>query len=247
MKLNKRTLRLIIWPSIFLAFLSIGCRTASHPFKPKVDASTNSYQGAKEAEYQVPFSYISVEALPLKPGIDTRTFRITAKTSLEVFCERSCAKFSLVDKVLDGNISISALKRPELGNSSPSRLNETREFEAKISTIKGLILKDLGKEGNQVAVEDAMSEQFGNFYAAFAEIKAAPSIGGESSGYSIYFDGKIMDASSKDPEFAVRVAASPDKALKGFAIGSIVNKETKQRGPYQEFEVRTFDSSMIEE
>ena len=247
MKTHKTKSWFLICPCFFLAISVLGCRTPSTLFKRKVDASPNSYQGPKVDAIHVPFSYLSLEVLPLKPGADIKAFRITAKTSLEVFCERSCAKFSLIDQELDSNLTISAIKSPELGNYSPSRLNESRDIEAKVSTIKKFILKDLGTEGHELTLEDAMTEQFANFYALFAEIKGSPAVGGEPSAYSISFDGKLMDATFKDPGLAGQVVASPGKTLLGFATGSIIKKETKERGPYQEFEIRTFDPSIVED
>jgi hypothetical protein len=126
-------------------------------------------------------------------------------------------------------------------------LQENKIVEVQSGSIKAITIKDAGKLGHVITLQDIFAKDFENFYAAHAEIKASLAIGGESSGLSISFDGRSMEASVSDPNVLAQINASANKVLKGFATGHILKKNGIERGEYQVFVVKTLDPSILEE
>lgn len=244
----------------FFVVCLTGCRTPSNvgssnlktavaetPSKTAPEIESPKVSDNEPEIYPQVLTLVAVE--PVTKGVDQGSFEysISAETSLEVWCERLCSEFSLIESTHKGNtVVVEAVKKPIPGNTSPTRLKVTRALKGKTSDVKKIVIKNVGKEGVDIVVSDLITDQAPNFHGGYGAIKPALAIGGESKGYSILYAGKTMDAELMTKHVAAQVAASAGKQLKGFVTGSIVEKKGLERGHYPVFQVRSVDTSAVE-
>jgi hypothetical protein len=238
---------------IFLVLLLTSCRTTASKSEGTSEL-TNTNSGpsvpSDEASGEVfanVLTFIGIESLKQDSGSDKMELKFSAKSEVEYFCERRCSKHSLKDTASGEMLQVGAFKMPVVGNTSPSRLSEDKKsVSVDLSKTKRIFINNVGKMGNTVEIDLAKDQMFSNFYATFAELKTSMAIGGESSGYSITFDGKSMDASFDDAGLAAQVSASGGGGIKGLVTGVMITKEGVERGVYKEFLVKTLDTTIQE-
>lgn len=178
-----------------------------------------------------PITYLGIQSTP-------DGFAIALRSELEIFCERLCSEFRLVEDNTDGVLTYKATRTPVPGNVQPSRLMEDRTPKTKGSGIKKIIVKNVGKLGNDLVVTDVMTEGKTLFYAVDAVLTPALAIGGESSGYRVAFEGKTLDATFDDQKI---VPQSAGKSINSFVTGYVTTETKVERGDIPVFHVLTFE------
>ena len=181
--------------------------------------------------YDEPITYLSIQSA-------ADGYAITIRTELELFCERLCSDFHLVEDNVDGVLTYRATRTPVPGNVQPGRLMEDRAPNIKSAKIKKIVVKNVGKAGNDLVVSDVMTAGKTLFYAVSARVTPAMAIGGESSGYSVAFEGKTMDAKFDDQKLATQVGVKP---MNVFVTGYVATESKVERGDVPVFHVVTME------
>lgn len=192
---------------------------------------TDATPKQKPESYDVAVTYLSVQTTP-------EGFAINLRSELEIFCERLCSEFQLVEDNADGVLTYKATKTPVPGNVQPSRLMEDRTPKIKGTNIKKIIVKNVGRIGNDLVVNDLMAEGKTLVYAVDAILTPSMAIGGESMGYKIAFEGRTLDAMFDDQKLAT---GSDGKSLTGFVTGYVTTESKVERGDIAVFHVVTLE------
>lgn len=224
---------------VFSTTFSVSCKTRDPSSVPESTLASSEQNEGKS--FPQAFSYIVVE-----PGRDSSgsslSYHIDAESPVELWCETSCSKFSLVDSKEGDAYVVQAIRIPQKNNTQPSQLKvEKKKIVGTKEDLKKIILKNVGKKGDDVVLQEEISDRYPNFYAVMGVLKPAMAIGGESPGYQITFAGKTMDAAVSDGAIISQIQSKPE-GLKGFVRGSVVQKEGTERGTYSVFLVRSIDT-----
>ena len=107
---------------------------------------------------------IKPKSLPL-PSLGG--LRLEIRSESEIWCERRCSEFSLLDEVTDGDsIQLSAVKKTLMGHTTPGVLDVQRDLETFGSARKKLEIMNVGVKGERVTLSLAdFDEVHPNFFA----------------------------------------------------------------------------------
>lgn len=215
-------------------FLTVGCRTVEKQ-NAGGDASIKSNDSSSKT-YDEVISFLEVTASPAGDA-----YKIILKSELEIFCETLCSRFALVEDQCAGDVTYKATRTPIKGNVIPSRLIEERNLTGVGSDFKKVIVKNLGKNGNDIDLTQATKNGRTHFFATMARLTRGMAIGGESAGYRIKFGDSEMDAAVDDQSVAAQLAAASSE---GFVTGYVVTESKIERGDISVFHVLSYDKSI---
>lgn len=225
-------------PVILFALTScVSCRTIEKRNNSDTGASTIKANSTPTETHEEPLSYLEVSA-------SGDTYAMTFKSEPEVFCERLCSHYVLIEDHKDGGVIYKATRTPILGNVNPSRLVEQRDLSGVGSDVKRVVVENVGKIGEAIVISDVTANGHNHFFATIAKLKSALAIGGESSGYTITFNGKSMDAAIDDQTVAAQLAGSAGDPVEGFVTGYVVTESKIERGDISVFHVLTFNKDI---
>ncbi len=112
-----------------------------------------------------------IERLIIKPKslplISLGGLRIEVRSESEVWCERRCSQFSLLDEAADGDsLRLSAVKKTLMGHTTPGVLDVQQDLEALGTARKKLDIMNVGLKGERVALSVYdFDEDHPNFFA----------------------------------------------------------------------------------
>lgn len=224
------------WFFLFLICVLPSCTSSCQTHPSGVVKAQNAKEtpvaknDEKPKSYDEPITYL--EAVSGANGVT-----VSLRSELELFCEQVCSKFELVEDTKDGVLTYKALRTPIRGNVQPSRLMEERRPNDK--NINKIIVKNVGKNGSDLVLNDVMINGRTHFFAVSATIAPMMAIGGESTGFSIAFEGNKMDAAIDDQKLAATAASG--KTFSGFVTGYVVTQSKIERGDVNVFHILTFE------
>lgn len=107
---------------------------------------------------------IKPKSLPL-PSLGG--LRIEVRSESEIWCERRCSEFSLMDEATDGDsLRLSAVKKTLIGRTTPGVLDVQQDLETFGSARKKLEIMNVGVKGERVTLSLAdFNEVHPNFFA----------------------------------------------------------------------------------
>jgi hypothetical protein len=148
-------------------FAVFSCRTAQ-PKSSALRSDDNVSQAGQFPATGKPEVLQWVIATPAKIGeaAGYGVWNLDLRTSSEVWCERRCSKFDLVE-TLDGDFNnLQVVKTPILGKTSPGMLSVNKEIPSGTgASAKKVRLSNVGIVGNSVVLEDVITKDRPNFYA----------------------------------------------------------------------------------
>ncbi len=107
---------------------------------------------------------IKPKSLPLS---SVRDLNIEVRSESEVWCERRCSQFSLLDEAVDENsLRLSAVKKTLIGHTTPGVLDVQQDLGAFGSAQKKLEIMNVGLKGERVVLSVAdFDDDHPNFFA----------------------------------------------------------------------------------
>jgi hypothetical protein len=154
--------------TVFVTVKLIACRgtvpesvvtdTQRSPIGPVVDS-------AEAGKPQI------IERLIIKPkSLPLASFgglRIEVRSESEIWCERRCSEFSLLEETTDGgSLRLSAVKKTLMGHTTPGVLDVQQDLEMFGSARKKLEIMNVGVKGERVTLSPAdFDEVHPNFFA----------------------------------------------------------------------------------
>lgn len=227
--------------------VSGGCRTRSND--GATTKSLTDHTAASPMTRTNPNVYTQIisylELVPSTPDGGTNvTYRVVAKTELEVFCERQCGHFELVETKDGAKRRFKAIKHLEIGNTTPARLNEERYVSGKREEIQDLIVHNVGRQGQDIEASRVIDEKSPNFYAAMAVMKKNAATATRAASVEVEFGDKKMTAIFSDQTAEAPVQSSAADQIEGFVMGSIVQVAEPDQPLRSVFRVKSFDPSI---
>lgn len=112
-----------------------------------------------------------IERLIIKPKslplVSVRSLNIEVRSESEVWCERRCSQFSLLDEPGEADsLRLSVVKRTLAGNTTPGVLDLRQDLDTFGPARKNLEVMNVGVKGERVALSvDYFDQNHPNFFA----------------------------------------------------------------------------------
>ena len=174
-----------------------------------------------------------IERLIIKPkSLPLPSFgglRIEVRSESEIWCERRCSEFSLLEETTDGDsLRLSAVKKTLIGHTTPGVLDVQQDLEPFGSARKKLEIMNVGVKGERVTLSLAdFNEVHPNFFALPMTISSVVLKG--SKIHKARFDNR--DVEILPALGCVLPDAEPIKAgFQAFVMGSYIDERVNAFG-----------------